>query len=264
MTVLAGLVAGARQDLQRRRALWPDGAVQAAAQRRAPARDFGAALRGRGIGLIAEVKRASPSRGVIKADVDPAEMARAYAAAGVNAVSVLTEERRFGGGVEHLSAVVEALEASGPPVMRKDFIVDPYQVYEARACGADCVLLIAAVLGRCGLPQLLALARELGMQSLVEVHDESEVGIALDSGAFIIGINNRDLRTMEVDLATTERLRPRIPAGRLVVSESGIRSRHDMRRLAGSGIDAVLVGEALMCATDISAKVRELRCAAFG
>ena len=262
MTVLSAIVAGVREDLQRRMAARPRAAVEAAAVQRAPARDFAAALQGDGVSLIAEVKKASPSRGVIREDFDPVEVARIYARTGADAISVLTEGRHFGGSPSHLAAVVDALGPSGPPVLRKDFIVDPYQVYEARALGADCVLLIAALLGQSELMDMLHLSHALGMRSLVEAHDEAELDTAVDSGALIIGINNRDLRTLHVDLATYERLRPRVPAGRLVVSESGIRRREDVERLAACGVDAVLVGEALMAAADIGQKVVELRCTA--
>ena len=262
MTVLSGIVVGVREDLELRKAACPGAAVEAVAVRRAPARDFAAALRREGVSLIAEVKRASPSRGAIRLDVDPVEVARMYADSGADAISVLTEGRQFGGSLEYLADIVDALGPEGPPVLRKDFIVDPYQVYEARANGADCVLLIAALLEQPQLIDMLRLSQTLGMHCLVEVHDEAELDRVVDSGAPIIGINNRDLRTLEVNLATFERLRPRIPAGRLVVGESGIRTREDVERLVACGVDAVLVGEALMTAADIGSKVRELRCTA--
>jgi indole-3-glycerol phosphate synthase len=262
VTVLSGIVAGVQEDLELRKAACPRSAVETAAVRRAPARDFAAALRKEGVSLIAEVKRASPSRGAIRLDVEPVEVARVYAESGADAISVLTERRRFGGSLDYLADIADALGPEGPPVLRKDFIVDPYQVYEARAHGADCVLLIAALLDRSRLTRMLRICRSLGMHALVEVHDEADLDRAVDTGAPIIGVNNRDLRTLEVDLATFERLRPRIPAGRLVVGESGIRGREDVERLAACGVDAVLVGEALMCAPDIGAKVRELRCIA--
>jgi len=254
-------VAGVLEDLEQRKAVRPQAIVEAAAVSRAPARDFAAALRGGGVSLIAEVKKASPSRGVIRADVEPVDVARAYAAAGADALSVLTEGRRFGGSPQDLSDVVAALGLSGPPVLRKDFIVEPYQVYEARALGADCVLLIAALLGRAQLLHMLQLSRSLGMACLVEVHDEEELERVAHSDAAIVGINNRDLRTLEVDFATFERLRPRVPDGRIVVAESGIRSREDVERLSACGVDGVLVGEALMTASNIGSMVRELRCA---
>ena len=262
MTVLSDIEAGVREDLEERMAARPRAVVETAARQHDPARDFAAALRGVGVSLIAEVKKSSPSRGVIRADVDPVDVARVYARSGADAISVLTEGRRFGGSPDDLAAVVDALGPLGPPVLRKDFIVDPYQVYEARALGADCVLLIAAILRQPQLTHMLHLSQELGMWCLVEAHDETELDRAVDSGALIIGINNRDLRTLEVDLATFERLRPRVPSERLVVSESGIRRRADVERLAACGVDAVLVGEALMSAADAGAKVKELRCTA--
>lgn len=260
MTVLTGIVAGVLEDLEQRKAMRPRNAIEEAAIQRAPARDFAAVLQGDGVSLIAEVKRSSPSRGAIRTDAEPVEIALEYARAGADAISVLTEARRFGGSTDHLRDVVDVLGPSGPPVLRKDFIVDHYQVYEARALGADCVLLIAALLAQPELMQMLQLSRTLGMHCLVEVHEEVELERVADSDALIIGINNRDLRSLEVDLATFERLRPRVPAGRIVVSESGIRRREDVERLAGCGVDAVLVGEALMSAADIGAKVKELRC----
>ena len=260
MTVLADIVAGVCKDLERRKSARPLLDVAEAAVARGAGRDFGAALKRDGVAVIAEVKRASPSRGAIRESADPAATARAYADAGADAISVLTEQRRFGGALSHLSAVVEALGPGGPPVLRKDFVLDPYQVYEARTCGADCVLLIVALLEDGTLGQLLELSDRLGMQCLVEVHDEHEACRAVDIGAPIVGINNRNLKTLEVDLATTERVRSCVPPGRVVVSESGIRERADVERLARCGIDAVLVGEALMLAVDLSAKLRELRC----
>ncbi len=260
MTALSEIVAGVREELEIRKSLCTAAMMEAAAAARAPARDFAAALQGCGVSLIAEVKRASPSRGVIRTDIDPVQVARTYAAAGTDAISVITESRRFGGSLSSLAGIVDAVGSDGPPVLLKDFIVDPYQVYEARAHGADCVLLIAALLVQPQLLHMLHLSRMLGMRCLVEVHDEAELDRAVDSGALIIGINNRDLRTLAVDLSTFERLRPGIPAGRLVVGESGIRRREDIERLALVGLDAVLVGEAIMSAPDIGAKVRELRC----
>ncbi|MCK5584692.1 indole-3-glycerol phosphate synthase TrpC, partial [Candidatus Bipolaricaulota bacterium] len=207
-----------------------------------------------------ELKKASPSRGVLKHDFDPVSLASLYATHGASAISVLTEPHYFGGSLAILQQVVHALGDNRPPVLRKDFIVDPYQVFEARACGADCLLLIAALLDKSLLVEFLKLSHELGMRCLVEVHDEAELDRALESGAQIIGINNRDLRTFNVNLATFETLRPRIPDGHIVVSESGIRGREDVERLRAVGVDAVLVGEALMIAPDVAAKLGELRC----
>ena len=232
--------------------------------------DFTAALKGDGVRLIAEVKKASPSRGVICPNFDPIELARTYAHSGASAISVLTEERYFGGSLEHLSAIsqeMERLRAGGAeidrkeriiPVLRKDFIFDPYQVYESKAYGAAALLLIVAILSDNQLTELLTLSHELGMKCLVEVHNEAEMERAVMSGAQIIGINNRDLKTFAIDLETTRRLRPLIPQDRIVVSESGIKDRGDVQKLQQWGVDAMLVGEALVAAGDVAEKVREL------
>jgi len=222
-----------------------------------PALDLAAALRGDGIQLIAEVKKASPSRGIIRPDFDPVEIAIIYAGNGAAAVSVLTESGYFQGSLDHLKDIRNALH-NKLPLLRKDFIFDLYQVYESRAYGADSLLLIVAILKLEELQALLRLSHELGMSCLVEVHNEAEVEIALSSEARIIGINNRDLTTFSVDIATTERLSPLIPPDRIVVSESGIKERADIEKLSQLGVDAVLIGESLMAAPDIAAKMREL------
>ena len=227
-----------------------------AVQRGVRTLDFAAALKGEGVQLIAEVKRSSPSRGVLRPDLDHVELARTYAANGAAAVSVLTEEQYFGGSPEQLAEVKEAIVSV--PVLMKDFIFEPYQIYEARACGADALLLIAAMLSSLQLEELLSLSRALGMRCLVEVHDEEELERALVCGAMILGINNRDLRTFKIDLETTGRLRPLIPPDRIVVSESGIRDRGDMERLRSWRVNAVLVGETLVTAPDVAAKMKEL------
>ena len=227
-----------------------------AVQRGVRTLDFAAALKGEGVQLIAEVKRSSPSRGVLRPDLDHVELARTYAANGAAAVSVLTEEQYFGGSPEQLTEVREAI--ASVPVLMKDFIFEPYQIYEARACGADALLLIAAMLSSLQLEELLSLSRALGMRCLVEVHDEEELERALSCGAMILGINNRDLRTFKIDLETTGRLRPLIPPDRIVISESGIRDRGDMERLRSWRVNAVLVGETLVTAPDVAAKMKEL------
>ncbi|MBI1886243.1 MAG: indole-3-glycerol phosphate synthase TrpC [Chloroflexi bacterium] len=269
-TVLDRIVADKREDLEAAKRRLPLARLKDRLGEALPVRPFVPAIRGdtpgrEGIRLIAEVKRRSPSRGVLRADFDPVGLACAYAAAGAAAVSVLTDEKHFGGSLEHLSAARRALP-QGPPLLRKDFLFDPYQLYEARAAGADAVLLIAAVLGDDALAQLVELARSLGMAALVEVHDEAEVERALvasrrspvGAGAEVIGINNRDLRTFEVDLATTGRLRPLVPPERTVVAESGIFSRGDVLRMQSLGVHAVLIGEALVTAPDPAAKIGEL------
>lgn len=209
----------------------------------------------RTIALIAEVKKASPSKGVIRPDFDPVRLAGEYERAGADAVSVLTDARFFQGSLSHLEAVRRAVTL---PLLRKEFIIDPYQVYEARAAGADAILLIVAALAREPLADLLDLAKELGLDALVEVHTEEELDIALDIGADLIGVNNRDLRTFETTLEVTRRLAPRIPDGVALVSESGIHRRADIESLVGYGVDAVLVGEAITREADVAAKVREL------
>ena len=220
--------------------------------------DFASALCGDRIRLIAEVKKASPSRGVIRPDFDPVEIARIYASNGVSAISVLTETRYFQGSLNHLKDIRNTLGDKRPPLLRKDFITDPYQIYESRAYGADSLLLIVALLNLQQLVELLELSHELGMSCLVEVHNEAELDIALRSKARTIGINNRDLKTFTVDITTTERLRPLIPKDKIVVSESGIKNRRDTEKLRHWGVDAVLIGESLMSAPNIAAKIKEL------
>jgi len=244
-----------RKQIARRKAAVALAPMRECAARAAPARDFQAALRQPGIALIAEVKRASPSKGLLCRDFQPLRLARQYQAAGAAAISVLTEKRFFKGCLDHLRAVQRS---SRLPILCKDFILDPYQIYEARAAGADAVLLIVAVLCDADLRALLRLARDQGMDALVEVHDEGELERALAVGAQIIGINNRDLQSMRVSLEKTVSLRPLIPAGVVVVSESGIRSGAEVARLKTVGVDAILVGEALVCALNVEAKVKEL------
>ena len=236
----------------------PLGELQKVALKQSPPLDFTSALAGDRIALIAEVKKASPSRGVIRYDFNPVEIAKTYAANGASAISVLTDSKYFQGSLNHLKDIREALGNRRLPLLRKDFILDPYQVYESRACGADGLLLIVAVLNAEKLEELLRLSHELNMSCLVEVHNEAELEIALRSQAGIIGINNRDLSTFNVDLTTTQRLRSLIPQDRIVVSESGIKDRSDMEKLRQWGVDAVLIGESLMSSTSIAAKMKEL------
>jgi len=260
--ILDRILAAKRQELERRRLEEPLGILRTRlAQAAPPTRSLAQALRGPSLGLIAEVKRASPSRGVLRADLDAQALARTYASGGAAAISVLTEEQHFQGSLGDLEAVRAVLDGRGgprPPVLRKDFLFDAYHLFEARAYGADAVLLIAAILNLELLTELLALARTLGLECLVEVHGERELEWALAADAQIIGINNRDLRTFEVDLAVSERLRPLIPEDRLVVAESGIHTRADVQRLRALGVNAVLIGEALVTAGDPAAKIREL------
>ncbi|MFW6056017.1 MAG: indole-3-glycerol phosphate synthase TrpC [Chloroflexota bacterium] len=262
MTNLGEIVAYTRTLVKRRKVELPLSFLQDEIERKPHALDLAAALSGNPVALIAEVKKASPSRGLIRSDFDHVAIAEAYAMAGASAISVLTEPRFFLGSLDHLAEVAALQIAHRVPLLRKDFIIDPYQVYEARAHGADAVLLIAAILDRERLDSLLSLSHDLGMTCLVEVHNEREIDVALLSEARVIGINNRDLHSFKVDLSTFERLRPRVPAEKLVVAESGINCPADIRRLAHAGADAVLVGEALMTADDISAMTREFACAA--
>lgn len=220
----------------------------------APA-DFRGALAADGIALIAEVKKASPSKGVIRADFDPAWIADAYAASGARCLSVLTDEAYFQGSDAYLQ---RAKEVAGLPVLRKDFTIDEYQLYEARVIGADAVLLIVALMDSSQLDDYLGLASELELDALVEVHDRAELARAKAAGAQLIGVNNRDLRTFETTLETTFALLDQMPEGAVVVSESGIGDRGAVERLEAAGVDAILVGESLMREADIAAKVKEL------
>jgi indole-3-glycerol phosphate synthase len=255
--ILDRIVSQNLEALEHKKRRLPMAELQRLASEQPPALDLASALRGDGIKLIVEVKKASPSRGVIRPDFDPVEIARIYAGNGAAAISVLTETLHFQGSLDHLKDIRKALPDK-LPLLRKDFIVDPYQIYESRAYGADSLLLIVAILETEKLRELLGISHELNMSCLVEVHNEAEVEIALKSQARIIGINNRDLNTFNVDLATTERLRPLIPPDRIVVSESGIKERTDIEKLSRLGIDAVLIGESLMSAPDIAARMREL------
>jgi len=230
-----------------------------------PTRGFAAALEAKieaGVpAVIAEIKKASPSKGVIRTDFDPAAIARSYAASGAACLSVLTDADFFQGSEAYLQ---QAREACDLPVLRKDFTIDAYQVYEARAIGADCILLIVAALGDAGLLELALLAAELELDVLVEVHDEAELERALDIPAPLIGINNRSLRTFETSLDTTLRLQGRIDDGRLLVTESGIHTTDDVARLRAAGVEAFLVGEAFMRAADPGAELARLFGAAAG
>ena len=213
-----------------------------------PPRDFLAAVRAPGVSLIAECKKASPSKGLIVRDYDPVRLARAYEKGGARAISVLTDTRHFQGTLEHLRDVRQAVRL---PVLRKDFPFHPYHLYEARVAGADAVLLIAAVLGDSDLADLLALSRRLGMAALVEVHDEAELARVLPLRPELIGVNNRNLQTFEVDFDTTARLRALIPPEITVVGESGLKTADDVAAMRVAGVDAVLVGEALARSKDV-------------
>jgi len=255
--ILDQIVADNLEELESRKRSLPLKELQTVALEQPSPFGFASALHGNHIKLIAEVKKASPSRGVIRSDFNPVAIAQTYAVNGAAAISVLTEARYFQGSLNHLRAIRKAL-GNRLPLLRKDFLCDPYQVYESRAYGADSVLLIVAILTPEKLKELLGLSHELGMSCLTEVHNEAELEIALKGGARIIGINNRDLTTLTVDLTTTERLRPLIPKDRTVVSESGIKDRSDMGKLKKWGVDAVLIGESLMSAPNIATKMKEL------
>lgn len=221
-----------------------------------PTRPFQPSLIGDSLKLIAEIKKASPSKGLLCPNFDPASLARVYESSGAAAVSVLTDNRFFQGSLEYLRLV--KAETKHLPALRKDFIIDRYQIYEARVNGADAILLIVAALKKSELASFIKEAEDLGLASLVEVHNLTELDIALESGADIIGINNRDLKTFRVDLETTFRLIEMIPEDKVVVSESGINSSRDIQRLAQAGVNAVLVGEALVTVADPGLKIKEL------
>jgi len=256
--VLDEILANTRGEVARQRASRPLGELRDACRALPPARDFEAALRpapGRRVAVIAEVKRASPSKGVLAATLDPVAQARAYAGAGAAAVSVLTDAKYFRGSLDDLIAVRAAVAA---PVLRKEFIVDEYQLWEARAAGADAALLIVAALDPVALRDLFHAAKGLGLGTLVEAHTEAELDAALTLGASVIGINNRDLRTLTTSLEPSLALLPRVPPGPVAVSESGLHARADVERVVAAGAHAVLVGEALVRAADVAAAVREL------
>jgi indole-3-glycerol phosphate synthase len=243
MSVLDDIVSGVREDLAERERALPLDAVKALAAKAPAARDATASLSREGVAVIAEVKRSSPSAGNLASIGDPAALAKEYAAGGAAVISVLTERRRFNGSLEDLDAVRAAVEI---PVLRKDFVVTPYQIWEARAHGADVVLLIVAALEQEVLVSLRERIESLGMTALVEVHDEAEAVRAVDAGARVIGVNNRNLRTLDVDRETFARIAPLLPANTIRVAESGIRGPHDVLAAAGAGADAVLVGEGLV------------------
>jgi len=258
MGVLDEIVAHKRTELVGHKAGRPLAALVAACRGLPPARDFEAALRpgaGERIRLIAEVKRGSPSRGLFRADLDPVTQATSYAGAGAAAVSVLTDAKYFHGSLADLVAVRAAVPV---PVLRKEFIVDEYQLWEARAAGADAALLIVAALDDAALGDLLSAAKGVGLAALVEVHTAAELDRALRMDAPVIGVNNRDLQTLTTSLEPSLALLPHIPPGRLAVSESGLASGADVARVATAGAHAVLVGETLLRAPDVAATVREL------
>lgn len=246
-TFLEEIVAARKRRLEETRAGVTLGQVQQAAEARSERRDFAAALSGGSVRVIAELKRASPSRGLLRQHYRRREIAQAYESAGASALSVLTEEQFFLGSLEDLKEVRDSVRL---PVLRKDFIVDGYQVYESVAAGADALLLIVAALSDKDLRNLIKLSERVRIAALVEVHTEEELERALAAGARTLGVNNRDLKTLEVNLETSFRLKPRIPSNCLAVSESGIKNAADLQRLAEAGFNAVLIGERLMAAPD--------------
>ncbi len=254
--ILDDIAAKRKEQLRRETDAVPLEKVKEAAKRAAPPLDLKKALRKGRLSVIAEVKKASPSKGLIRPDFHPAQIAGSYEAAGADAVSVLTEEAYFQGS----SAVLREVRAAvGLPVLRKDFVLSPYQIYEARALGADAVLLIAALLGAETLREYKKTADSLGLACLMEAHNEEELEQVLHAGAKFVGINNRDLKTFRVDLGTTERLARLVPQECILVSESGFHNRSGVVRAEKAGADAVLVGEALMRSGDPGAVLRELR-----
>ncbi len=260
-TILDRIVADKRQDLSRRQLEEPIGMLKEKAARFEETLPFGPALQGTRLRLIAEIKKASPTKGMLDANLEPLSRARAYTMGGAAAISILTETQHFLGKLEYMESIRIGLDhyfpGGRPVLLRKDFLFDPYHIYEAQAYGADALLLIVAVLPDERLQELIALTAELGLSALVEVHDEQELERALAAGAEVIGINNRDLRTFQTAIEVTERLRPLVPAGKVVVSESGLNSAEDAARVRRLGVDAVLVGEALMTSNNVVAKMRE-------
>lgn len=257
MTILDEIVAHKQQELKRRRHEVPRGELERRSTARPEPLDFARALRPEpgGVRLLAEVKKASPSRGVLAERFDPLALAQTYADNGAAALSVLTDAKYFQGSLEFLTAIRDRVAV---PILRKDFTLDEYQIWEARAAGADAVLLIVSILEAAQLRDLQQTATGLGLAALVEAHTASEIDVALGAGARIVGINNRDLKTFETRIETSLELLPMLPAGCLAVSESGFFTADQVRTVVAAGAHAVLVGEALVRAPDVAAKVREL------
>jgi indole-3-glycerol phosphate synthase len=253
--ILDDIVQAKRDEIAEHKRQRPLAALADAELYREPRRGFAAALARPGRAIVAEVKKASPSRGIIRTDFDPIAIARSYERAGARAISVLTDAPFFQGSLAYLEAIHHVVAT---PLLRKDFIVDPYQLHEARAFGADAVLLICAILGDVALGDLHGLAGTLGLDALVEVHSAAELERAARCGASLIGINNRDLRTFVTRLETAEALAPRAPRGATVVAESGLRTVADLERLEAAGVRAFLIGETLMAAADPEAALRAL------
>ena len=256
--ILEEIVSVKRLEVERAKAETPVEELRQLIERRPAPLNLAGALMGDSVRIIAECKKTSPAAGLLRPDYDAASIAELYAENGAAAISVLTNVDHFHGSIDDLERVSGVMAPRSIPVLRKDFVFDTYQVYESRARGADAVLLIAGILSAQYLADLMDTASRLWLQCLVEVHDEGELRLALSAGAEIIGINNRDLHTFTTDLAVTERLAGQAPPGKIIVSESGIRDRGDVARVARAGADAVLVGETLLTAPDPGAKLREL------
>jgi indole-3-glycerol phosphate synthase len=254
---LERIVSARRRALEEAKRVTPLAKLEERAAAASPPRNFTDAICGDGLNVIAELKKASPSRGVLRRDYNPAALAPTLAQSGAAALSVLTEPDFFQGALEDLKV---ARQLTKLPVLRKDFLFDPYQLYEARAAGTDAFLLIAGILTSVELRQLIALGQQLGMVALVEVHTAAELRRALDAGAFIVGVNNRNLATFEVDLETSLRLIEEIPDECVAVSESGLKSPEDLRRLRAAGFDAFLIGEHLMQAPEPAQALQQLLC----
>ena len=256
--ILKEIVEVKRREVERLKIERPVSTLEGLIDTQTPALNLAGALTGDSVRIIAEVKKASPTKGLLRPDFDATDLTTAYVENGAAAVSVITNADHFQGSIEDLKRVHDVAGPRRVPVLRKEFIFDPYQVYEARAFGADAILLIVAMLDPSVLRDLLDLAKKFWMQCLVEVHDEGQLEAALEAGAEIVGINNRDLRTFTTDLGVTERLAAQVPEGKVVVSESGISSREHIQRVRAAGAHAALIGEALVTADDIAAKLREL------
>ena len=256
--ILKEIVAVKRREIAKTKLETPISRIEERIAEQSPVRNLAGVLMSDAVRVIGEVKKASPTKGVLIPDFDPVALATTYVDNGAAAISVLTNVNHFQGSIHHLDAVCDAVHSRDIPVLRKEFIFDPYQVYESRAYGADAILLIVSLLAPDILRELMKLAQCLWMQCLVEVHDEYELEAALDAGAEIVGINNRDLRTFNADLRVTERLARLIPMDKIIVSESGISTREHVQRVRKAGAHAVLVGEALVTARDPGIKLREM------
>ena len=256
--ILKKILASKKREVEKLKLESPLTKIEKRIKNQPPPLNISGSLMSDSIRIIAEIKKQSPINGILRENLDPASTAALYANNGAAAISVLTEEKHFQGHITDLASVRKITSPLGIPILRKDFIFDPYQVFESRAYGADAILLIVAMLEPKNLSELLDLSQETWMQCLVEVHNEEELSIATEAGAEIIGINNRNLKTFEVSLETTEHLAPLVPTGKIIVSESGISTPKDIQRVRNAGAHAVLIGEALVTAADPSIKLKEL------